>query len=106
MYSWAIVCIVFLFIGAPLGSIVKKGGYGYPLLIAIIFFMMFIVMNIMGEKLNKTGEVSALLGAWLPNLVLIPFAIVISYKALNDSDFSDLKTSIGKLWSVILPKKN
>lgn len=91
IYSWALVCVVFLFIGAPLGSIVKKGGYGYPLLIAIIFFMMFTVLNIVGEKLNKTGELSAILAAWLPNIVLIPFAIIISFKALNDSDFSGIK---------------
>ena len=88
-FSWALICIVFLFIGAPLGSIVRKGGYGFPLLIAIIFFMIFIVLNIMGEKLNRTGEISPILAAWLPNLVLIPIAIYISYKALNDSSFSN-----------------
>ncbi len=99
MYSWALICIVFLFIGAPLGSIVKKGGYGYPLLIAIVFFMTFIVLNIMGEKLNKTGQLTAILAAWLPNLVLIPFAIFISYKALNDSDFKGVKAFTGKLLS-------
>jgi len=86
-FSWALICIVFLFIGAPLGSIVKKGGYGYPLLIAIIFFMLFIILNILGEKLNKTGEINPVLAAWLPNLVLIPIAIITSYKALNDSTF-------------------
>ncbi len=88
-FSWALICIVFLFIGAPLGSIVRKGGYGFPLLISIIFFMMFIVLNIMGEKLNRTGEISPILAAWLPNIVLIPVAIYISYKALNDSSFSN-----------------
>ena len=88
-FSWAFICIVFLFIGAPLGSIVRKGGYGFPLLIAIVFFMMFIVLNIMGDKLNRTGEISPELGAWLPNLVLTPIALYISYKALNDSTFSN-----------------
>ena len=105
MYSWAVVCIVFLFIGAPLGSIVKKGGYGYPLLIAIIFFMMFIVLNIMGEKLNKTNEMEPIMAAWLPNLVLIPFAIIISIKALNDSDFSNFKSYFGKLSSFLTNSK-
>ena len=91
-FSWAFVCIVFLFIGAPLGSIVKKGGYGYPLLIAIVFFMLFMIMKIMGEKLTKTGDFSPILAAWLPNLVLIPFAIIITYLALKDSDFNFVKT--------------
>ncbi|MBK9566400.1 MAG: LptF/LptG family permease [Saprospiraceae bacterium] len=57
-YSWASVCIIFLFIGAPLGSIIRKGGYGYPLLVAILFYMIFIISTIYGEKLNKNGDIS------------------------------------------------
>ena len=55
IYAWAFICIVFLFMGASLGSIVSKGGYGYPLLISIIFFTFFIVINIIGEKLMKSN---------------------------------------------------
>lgn len=84
MYSWATVCIIFMFIGAPLGSIVRKGGYGYPLLIAIAFFMLFIVLMIMGEKLNKGESISAELAAWLPCLTLFPICIMLSYYALRD----------------------
>ncbi len=94
MYSWALICVIFLFIGAPLGSIVKKGGYGYPLLFAILFFMLFIIINIMGEKLNKGGTLSPILAAWFPCIFLIPFAIVLSYKAINDSDFSGFSSFI------------
>ena len=90
-YSWAIICIIFLFIGAPLGSIVKKGGYGYPMLFSIMFFMMFIIINIMGEKLLRGGGVSPVLAAWLPCIVLAPFSVYITYKALNDLGFSELQ---------------
>ena len=96
-FSWALICIVFLFIGAPLGSIVRKGGYGYPLLISIIFFMMFMVLNIMGDKLSGTGEIDPVFGAWLPNMVLIPIAVYISYKALHDSDFRMLQNIFSNL---------
>ncbi len=106
MYSWAVVCIVFLFIGAPLGSIVRKGGYGYPLLIAIIFFMLFIVMNILGEKLHKTGEFSAITAAWLPNIILVPFAVIISYLALNDADHNTIRGYFSKLTSRITSAKS
>lgn len=83
-YSWAMICIIFLFIGAPLGSIVRKGGYGYPLLIAIIFFMLFIILMIMGEKLNKSEALLPELAAWLPCVVLLPVSIWLTIKALKD----------------------
>lgn len=83
-FSWAMICIIFLFIGGPFGSIVRKGGYGYPLLIAIIFFVLFIIFNIAGEKLNKSMSIHPVLAAWLPCLVLTPFAIWFTWKALND----------------------
>ncbi len=87
-YSWAAICILFLFIGAPFGSIIKKGGFGFPLLMAIIFFMSFIILNIMGEKLMRADTLGPYMAAWLPNVVLLPFAVVFTLKAINDSDLS------------------
>ena len=91
MFSWALICTVFLFIGAPLGSIIKKGGYGYPLLTSILFFMLFIILNIMGDRLTATGKIHPIFGAWISNIVLIPIAIFTTYKALRDSTFSGFK---------------
>lgn len=96
-YSWALICIIFLFIGAPLGSIVKKGGYGYPLLVAILFFMIFIILNILGERLSKTMAIGPVLAAWLPNLVIAPMAIFLTYRAMNDSNFSDISNAFVRL---------
>ena len=87
-YSQAFICILFLFIGAPLGSIIRKGGYGFPLLISIIFFMLFIIMRIMGSRLQGSGVLNPYIAAWLPNITLLPFAIVFTYKALRDSRFN------------------
>jgi len=87
-YSWAAICILFLFIGAPFGSIIKKGGFGFPLLMAIIFFMSFIILNIMGEKLMRADTLGPYMAAWLPNVVLLPFAVVFTIKAINDSNLS------------------
>ncbi len=70
IYSWAFICIIFLFIGAPLGSIIRKGGYGYPVLFAILFFMLFILLAISGEKLNRGGHFTPVFNAWLPAIVL------------------------------------
>lgn len=85
IYSRAFVCIIFLFIGAPAGAIVKKGGFGYPLLIAIGFYITFVMSDIIGKKLMGSGALSPEVGAWLPCLILIPFAIYLSWRALNDS---------------------
>ncbi len=85
IYSRALVCIIFLFIGAPAGAIVKKGGFGYPLLIAIGFYITFVMSDIIGKKLMGSGALSPEAGAWLPCLILIPFAVYLSWRALNDS---------------------
>jgi len=104
-YSWALICIVFLFVGAPLGSIVRKGGYGYPLLVAIVFFMLFIILNIMGDKLNRAGTIHPILAAWLPNLVIMPIAFILTYKAINDSDFRFVKNQLSVLKAKFFPPK-
>ena len=87
-FSWACICVLFLFIGAPLGSIIRKGGYGYPLLISIILFMAFVILNILGEKMNKSEFLSPYMAAWLPVITLLPFAIYITKKAVNDEQFN------------------
>ncbi|MBL0083195.1 MAG: LptF/LptG family permease [Saprospiraceae bacterium] len=87
-YSFALVCILFLFIGAPLGSIIRKGGYGYPLLVAILFYMLFIISTIVGEKLVRSETFPGWFGAWLPCLLLLPFGLYFTYQALNDARFS------------------
>ncbi len=91
-YSYALICIVFLFIGAPLGSIIRKGGYGVPVLIAIMFFMIFILLTIMGEKLNRASVFNPIVNAWLPVIVLLPISIYISIRALADSGIIFVKS--------------
>lgn len=83
-YSWALVCVLFLFIGAPLGSIIRKGGYGYSLLVAILFYMIFIISTIFGEKLVKNETMTGVEAAWLPCLILSPFGLVVTILALRD----------------------
>ncbi|MBK9734663.1 MAG: LptF/LptG family permease [Saprospiraceae bacterium] len=83
-YSWAAICIIFLFIGAPLGSIIRKGGYGYPLLVAILFYMIFIINTILGEKLVKNESMGGVQAAWLPCITLMPFAFFLTLMALRD----------------------
>ncbi len=87
-YSWAVVCILFLFIGAPLGSIIRKGGYGYPLLVAILFYMIFIISTIYGEKLVRSDATTGLQAAWIPCIILTPWAVVFTIMAIRDISFN------------------
>jgi lipopolysaccharide export system permease protein len=89
-FSWALVCILFLFIGAPLGSIIKKGGYGYPLLVAILFYMIFIISNIYGMKMVRSENLDGTLAAWMPVLVLAPFGFILTLLALRDKHIQNV----------------
>ena len=81
----SVACLVLFLIGAPLGSIIRKGGLGTPLVFAIIFFVIFHLFNTFGEKFVKSGQTSALTGMWLSTFILIPISGFLIYKAMNDS---------------------
>lgn len=89
-YALAVVCVIFLFIGAPMGAIVRKGGFGYPMLVAIVFFMIFLVITLFSETMVDKAKLNALLGAWLGCLILFPIGVFLTYKASKDSKFINL----------------
>ena len=84
-FSLSLACLVLFFIGAPLGSIIRKGGLGMPLVVAIIFFLLFHLLNMFGEKFVKEGVASPFVGMWLAVIVLAPVGIFLTYKAMHDS---------------------
>jgi len=84
-YTLAISCILLFFIGAPLGAIIKKGGFGLPLVVSLLLFILYYVLGIFGEKLVKQGAIQPILGMWLGLIVFFPLAIFLTYKASRDS---------------------
>ncbi|WP_020539622.1 LptF/LptG family permease [Lewinella cohaerens] len=107
-YSMAVVCIIFVFIGAPLGAIVRKGGFGYPLLVSVVAFIVFIVLTIFCRKIAETLLVPASLAAWLPCIILSPIGVWLTIKAMADSklfDLSGLTASVSKLFRMLRPEK-
>lgn len=84
-FSFSLACLVLFFIGAPLGSIIRKGGLGMPLVVAIIFFIIFHLLNIFGEKFAKESITSVFVGMWMAVIVLIPVGAFLTYKAMHDS---------------------
>ncbi len=83
--SLSFACLVLFFIGAPLGSIIRKGGLGMPLVVALIFFLVFYLLNIFGEKFTKDNVLDPITGMWLPVIVLTPIGFFLTYKAMHDS---------------------
>lgn len=81
----SLACLVLFLIGAPLGSIIRKGGLGTPLIFAIIFFMIFYFTSTMGEKFAKENTLTPVIGMWLATFVLLPVGLFLTYKAMNDS---------------------
>lgn len=84
-FTLTLACLIFFFIGAPLGAIIRKGGLGVPVVVSVIIFIFYYMVNIMGEKLCKSGEWDVTFGAWLSTMVLAPISMWLTYKANQDS---------------------
>jgi lipopolysaccharide export system permease protein len=84
-FTLAAACIVMFLIGAPLGSIIRKGGFGTPLVFAVIFFVIFNVFFMIGEKMARSGVMFTWSGMWLSNMVLLPIAGFLIVKYMTDS---------------------
>lgn len=82
----SMACLVLFLIGAPLGSIIRKGGLGTPLVFAIFLFMFFFFFNTSGEKYAKENVMTAFGGMWMATIFLLPVGIFLTYKAMHDSN--------------------
>ena len=84
-------CLIFFLIGSSLGSIIRKGGLGLPVVIAIVVFIIFYVINLSVENMAWAGKMDPYLASWLPNMILFPFGAWLTYKALTDSQLFDVE---------------
>jgi len=84
-YSMAVAILIFFLIGAPLGAIIRKGGLGFPVVISVLFFIIYYVISITGEKIVRQLMVSAPMGMWGASFILLPIAVFLIYKATTDS---------------------
>ena len=93
----AVACILFFFIGSPLGSLIKKGGFGLPTLISVFFFLIYHVLSMIGEKAAKDLSIEVYQGMWLTHIVLLPITLLLMYIAINERsipNISQLKLAI------------
>ena len=82
-------CIILFFIGAPLGAIIKKGGLGFPVIFSVIFFLVFHISSISGEKMVGSGKLLPYQGMWMSSIILLPIAIFLTYTAAKDAALFD-----------------
>lgn len=85
-------CLVFFFIGAPLGAIIRKGGLGTPSVISIFFFVVWYVISISGEKVVEEGLINSIAGMWASSFILLPVGLFLTYKASTDSMIMNIDT--------------
>jgi lipopolysaccharide export system permease protein len=99
----AIACIIMFFIGAPLGSIIRKGGFGMPVVVSILLYLIYHIISLSGEKAAKTMAWSPMFGIWIGVLVLTPLGFFLTYQASNDSSLFN-KTAWTNIFKKIIPK--
>ena len=93
-YSNALMCVAFFLIGAPLGAIIRKGGVGMPVVVAIVIFILFYLSYMYSENLAKNGDMNPYWAAWLPVIIFFPLGIYFTYKAMTDSELFDIESYI------------
>lgn len=100
-FTLSFACLVFFFIGAPLGAIIRKGGLGMPVVISVILFIFYYIIDNIGFKMARDGVWQAWEGMWLSSAVLTPLGIFLTYKAVNDSVILDADTYLNALKNFI-----
>lgn len=95
--SLPVSIIIFFLIGAPLGAIIRRGGLGMPVVVSVVFFIIYYIISLSGEKMAKEGTWAAVYGMWLSTFILTPVAIYLTYKATNDSALLDTDWYAGRI---------
>jgi hypothetical protein len=111
-FTLSLACLIFLFIGAPLGAIIRKGGLGMPTVISTLLFILYYIMSLTGEKFVRESVISSFTGMWLSSWILIVAGIFLTYEATNDSAILNIESYInwvrdrlGLRKSVLLDRK-
>ncbi len=101
-YTYSLLCLIFFFIGAPLGAIIRKGGLGIPVIVSVMLFLIYYVISMMGEKVVRENVLPPFAGMWISTFLLIPVSIWLTIKAANDSVILNVETYF--LWAKKLSK--
>lgn len=104
-FTLSFACLIFFFIGAPLGAIIRKGGLGMPVVISVVMFIIYYIIDNTGYKMAREGLWSTFAGMWLSSFVLLPIGIFLTYKAVKDAPLLDAE-EYTRIWNKMNQKLN
>ncbi len=108
-FALAFSCFILFFIGAPLGAIIRKGGMGLPMVLAIVLFLSYYFIGLFAENFAKKGQIPTFLGAWLSTFILFPLGIILTKNATSDKgvfSIDGISSFFIKIWKKITHKKD
>ncbi|MGB0891987.1 MAG: LptF/LptG family permease [Flavobacteriaceae bacterium] len=106
--AFSLSCLILFFIGAPLGSIIRKGGMGLPMILAIAIYVIYFFTNTFGRNLAEESSVTAILGSWIAAIIMVPFAFLLTRRASKDKglfNFSSYIYPVTQFFKKIMSKK-
>lgn len=95
--TFSLACLVLFFIGAPLGSIIRKGGFGLPLVVAIVIFVIYFFITKFSQNLSEESAISATLGGWISTIILLPFGLLLTLKATKGTGVFNINSTLNKI---------
>lgn len=88
-FTLSFACLIFFFIGAPLGAIIRKGGLGLPVVISVLFFVIYYIISTVAERMAEFGDLNMFLGVWISSILIFPIGLFLTFKATTDSSLFD-----------------
>jgi lipopolysaccharide export system permease protein len=93
-FTLPFACLIFFFIGAPLGAIIRKGGLGMPVIVSVLFFIFYYIISMTGERFAKELVLPPAIGMWISSLIILPLGVILTYKATTDSAVFNIENYI------------
>ncbi|MGB5364049.1 MAG: LptF/LptG family permease, partial [Aureibaculum sp.] len=95
--AFSFACLVLFFIGAPLGSIIRKGGFGFPMIMAIIIFVIYFFISTFGRNMAHSSTITPILGGWLATIILLPLGLLLMKRATRDKGIFNVDIFLGPI---------
>lgn len=101
-FTLSFACLVLFFIGAPLGAIIRRGGLGMPVVVSVLFFILYYVLSLSGEKFAKEMVIPAWQGIWFSSAILFPIGILLTYSAMSDSNLIPIQRFLNAFYTIFV----